>query len=381
MNYEALRVGLPSKKRKYDLLTADDVAGDCYLEGAYLYVLYYNYINDENSSTYVKLIDLNNFNGSEEQVENLSFHSNISANSIRLGEDCLILAGRRNFIIKKSTGATLLDEYGDTISDFWQKSGSCFIHEGLYYRPLNILKPEEGIDVYDLGSRSIVKHLDVDVQNPRILNKYLFAGVNNRNNLCIYSMKDGGLVFELQTEEYFSGFDSGRLRFEHYGDVLAVACGGAVVALDLNKLEVVKHVECLSEEIIQKAIIEYNTNESTFSISGISIFGDLIFVFGGRRVSFLMCIDISDFSFPVRWVNVGMKKILAKYSGGDVLFAIKDSRPVAFDAYNGELIWEASAATIANKIQIGDTWVVFSQLSGEFQCFKWTKEYISPCRN
>ena len=70
----------------------------------------------------------------------------------------------------------------------------------------------------------------------------------------------------------------------------------------------------------------------------------------------------------------------ALYAGGDVIFGIEDCRPTARDVYSGDKIWEGSASFIANKIQIGDGWVVYWQFSGQIQCFDWKKPYISPHR-
>lgn len=80
------------------------------------------------------------------------------------------------------------------------------------------------------------------------------------------------------------------------------------------------------------------------------------------------------------WLDVG-DKIIINNVPGDLIYGKLDGHPVAIDKYSGKVEWKSKASNFANVIRVGNSWVVYSTLKGNLQCFKMKNEiYCSPNR-
>ena len=94
----------------------------------------------------------------------------------------------------------------------------------------------------------------------------------------------------------------------------------------------------------------------------------------------MMYVTVSEADMKLAWLVHSRSKVTVANTEGDLLFGIEDARPKAWDKFTGEEIWQASAGTMARGIELGDNWVVYTHPSGDLQCFKWKKPYLSPHR-
>jgi hypothetical protein len=374
-----IEVGLPRKKRYFDLLTENDINGNCFLDCSILYLSKWDCSIEDSPSYQIKVINLNVFDGNEKS------HPFIIESSTDTYDACSVdgyiyLSSEYSCILEKGSQKVLFSEKEDEIPSDWAAIRGGIIRDNNYYRWVD-RKDNIKIDIWNIADKKILGRFDIDLKNASFVGDSLMGGTRPNGNFAIFSITENRNIFELDSQKYFNCIPAHQIHFAQSGNKLALACNDSIVVLDLGELEVIKHINCLQHEAIQAVIQQYNSKESKLAVSEISFAENVVIISGGRRISYVMCIDIVNEHKPIRWVHTGFDDNHTKYIGGDLIFGIEDSRPVAWDVYTGEMVWQASAGTIANCIQIGDGWVVYSQISGYIQCFKWTKPYISPHRS
>lgn len=377
-----VEVGLPPKKRQFDLMTADNVYGSCLLQGSVLYLVYNIFREGSNiSDIEIKEVDLNSFDGNEDEAATVFRKNNMNVSDLRVGGDYFVsVDGELNNVIHKDKWAEVFSDEEEKDSQNWKFSAGIFTVGGHYYRQIDRDKPQLGIDVVEIESKKVVGNLKVDFVFPLYVGDGLIAGERVDGSFGLFSIANNSFVYELSVEKYFNRSPGSKIYFSRFKEKLALACSDSVVIFDLHTYELIQHVNCLQDKMTQSIIDEYDSKESHFKIRGLSFSDDFVFIYGDTFCPYLMCINVNNNEKPVQWVYTAWYEIAAEYSGGDLIFGIEKKRPVAWDIFSGEKVWEGSAGTIANRIEIGDGWVVYSQFSGYIQCFGWKKPYISPHR-
>ncbi len=376
---EAVSVGLPSYKRKFDLMNREGVNGDCLLKGSLLYTLYNDFTDENKTLSSIKVIDLDSFNGDEESVEALySCENKHVFDVVSAGEGSFLLAGDRNIIVSSvDEGIQTVSEFDMALPTGWKISYSAFVIGNLYYRQLDDENPALGIDVFDLDARSVISHLDLDLVNPSYIGSGLIVGKRENGNFAIYSMKEHTFLSEFCSKTYFNCPSESKLDFHFslFENNLAIARNDSVLVVELNGFSVAHNIQPFADEKFKSRLAYHSGEISDFVIAGISFAGKCVVIHGGF-FSFLMCIDL-DAESMVQWVYDEGGELQSNYVGGGLIYGLEASRPVAWDVCSGECVWRASAGAVANKIQIGDGWVVYSQSSGYVQCFRWDNVYKS----
>ena len=378
-----MQVGLPRKKRHFDLLNRQDINGFAYLEQTKLYLSIWDYSNIDNPRNHLKIIDLNTFDGNEDSEPVLIDNAQEGFRALPTDKFIYLLASEaRGCIIDKKTFKQLFADCNELAQGWVKSSGE--IYNDKFYRWVDN-KEHQKIEIIDISSKKIIGSIECDIQSGQLVPGRIFIddliiGTRPNGNFAIFSIKDNQYVYELDSEQYFDCIPSRDIKFAYSENQIALACNGIVVMIDIENLEVTHHIHCLQHQSIQEAINQYNSNELKLPINDISFAENRIVVSGGRRISYVMCLDLTNKTAPIQWVSIGFKDNHTAYVGGDLIFGIYKSRPVAWDVFSGEMVWQASAGTITSRIQIGDGWLVYSQAGGYIQCFKWNKPYISPHR-
>ncbi len=383
-------VGKPSKKKIFDLAGKDVGSSDCALKGNDLYVLYYFSAHDKDSkigkasSCCIKKIDLDSFGGDESGVPNIYSIENIAPGSGYVAllnrDDYLVAIGDPIVVIDPSKSEVVFDESKIEKYSHWSqpRKGGAFFFEENYYRMVDGQNLSKGLDVYGVKERKVIDHHDIDIDWPVIHRSGLIIGQRQSGFLAIYSIKEKRIVFELPPP--VSGFLKFNLmRSPDFEDRLAIIHGDNVLTVNLKTMDVTHKINYLQARLVQDFMRNFKTSEKYSFATKISGFGDFLTVSGGTANGYVFLLNLLK-SDPMSWVYGNWHSVIAHYAGGDLVFGIDSKRPVAWDVYNGEKVWEASAPTSANIVQVGDRWVVYHQAAGYIQCFDWKKPYISPHR-
>lgn len=385
-------VGIPAKKSKFDLAGEDIDNADCKLYGSELYVIYNVYDKESKitnpHSACLKKINLNTFDGDETRapsIYSVEGLNNKQAYGYLIDQaGAIVVSGDPVLLIDKKTSNILINENQIDSDDSWSRAGIKvgFIFEENYYRVVDFENSEKGIDVYNINDKKIIDHLDIDINCPALVYEFgLIIGSRKNGNLAIYSIRQKKILLELSLPGHggpgvlrFDLIDMGGARSR-----LAVICGNAILVVNLSDMKITHEINYLNSSFVQNFTADYLTKIQYCYANSISGAGDLLAVSGGASSSYVMLLDLSK-SDPIQWLYGNYYDVISYYAGGDLIFGIDKSRPVAWDVFSGEKVWEASSGTIANTIQIGGQWVVYHQLCGYIRCFQWKKPYISPHR-
>lgn len=373
-----MNIGLPRKKRHFDLLTSDSVSGNCFLDGNKLYLSIWDYTNIDEPKCAAKVLDLDNFDGDINNYPSFFLGTNEDFTFIPV-EDYVFCSSEWSMILDRKKYQVIFSETEHKIPDDWEEYGGV-IKNGFYYRRVSDEKSKR-IDILDISNTNIINQIETDIKNIVFVADELIVGTRPNGNFAIFSISKNEYIYELNSEQYFNCTPSRDIKFSYSDNKIALSCNGIVVVVDVQELEVIHHIHCLETETMKNTFEKYrryDALESNFSIENISFADNRIIVNGNKFFTYVACIDLTLDSENIKWVFKEWDPTYSHYIGGDLVFGIEDSRPVAWDVFSGEMVWQASAGTIANRIQIGDGWVVYSQLSGYIQCFKWRKPYLSP---
>lgn len=371
--------GIPDKKAKFRLAEKNCDYASCILNGDVLYI-WYERRCDEGLLNCLRKIDLNEF-VSPEEVFYDGMNNSVWASTLRGYGEYLCVSGGLGAVYRKQDLSVVYVETDDCIDlNRWGDFSFNFIHADKFYRAIDAFESlEKGFDVVDIGTWEVVGHLDLDFKDLRIAKSGLCCGIRKNSNFSIYSLDKSEIVFELSVLSLFGSGDmrSSEFKYSVQDDLVSVLCAGIVVVVDLNSFSIVQKVEYLHlSEVIEKSA-EVGLDLSKFFMSNVDFRGDDIVLSSSRGG---VCISASR--GIVRWAKLYPANV--EFSGscisGDMIFGVKDSRPVAWDRYTGEDVWAASSCLPCKSIQVGDGWLVYSQVSGHIACYKMTKPYVSPHR-
>jgi hypothetical protein len=380
-----VKVGVPRKKRYFDINSDSQGGGSCFINSNVLYVHYCFYnLETDAKSTSIKKFNLDIFSGNENDGEELYFDKEDSVPFVCDYGDYILLVDDKNKVFDKKSLNVILSESKEQFSSGYGVSFNCFIIDNGFYRQLDREKPELGYDVIDLPSKIVVKHLDVNLEWPKNIDGRFIVGLNTANKVEIFSIDENKAMCQLDGRQYFdhdADLEPGRIKYALSDSRLAIGYRGVVLIVNLENFSVLQTIDCFKFDEFLAVYEEENglPNIPSSYIEGLVFFENTLLIHGGPRLSFLMSINLHD-PENLNWVLATYYLDAIRYVGGDLIFGIDGGRPVAWDFYTGEKIWEASAGTIGNKIQIGDGWVVVDANAGYIQCFKWKKPFISPHR-
>ncbi len=371
--------GIPRKKPEFRLAEKNCDYASCVLDGSVLYV-WYERRSGENLRNCLRKIELNSFSG----VEEVSYDGeNVSAwaSTLHNHDEYLCVSGGLGAVFKKDDLSPMYMETDDYISlNGWGDFSLNFLYGGKFYRAVDASgETGKGFDVVDISNWSLVGHVGIDFKNIRVTEKGLCCGIRDDFSFAVYSLVSAEVIFELSVLDIVGpgNVRNDRVTYSIQGDLVALLYRDIVVVIDLNDFSVVREIKySLLEEVISKSA-EVDLDPTRLIMSGVDLGGDDIVLSSSRGA---ICISASQ--GLVRWVNLFPNNI--EFSGscisGDIIFAVKDSRPIAWDRYTGEDVWAASNCLPCKEIQAGDGWLVYSQVCGHIACYRWKKPYISPHR-
>ncbi|WP_415845173.1 hypothetical protein ACMYUJ_21580 [Stutzerimonas zhaodongensis] len=381
-----MSVGIPKNKASYNLAGKGvcDYA-DCILVDDDLYVLYENVAARSGENVlWIKKINLNTFDGREEKHPDL-FRKHLrpeleGASTLHVGGNNVLVEGREGLVISSTDRALILDEEVCAIEK-WKSPMENFFSDNSYFRSSDVNDPAKGYDIFDVERKVITGHLDCDLSFVKPISKWLIAGQRKNTNLAIFSIKDNCYVFELDNSRYrYRSQDTLRIiRFASTEESLFALCGDALVVVDLEKFSVVKELNYLDSNFLQKLLVKYDCSKADLLASSISVERFGVVLSGGFNPGYVLCLDMIKEN-PYIWLNDGYDDMLGVCSKEDIVFGLDNRRPTAWDKFTGEKIWVASARGMANNVQVGRGWLVCSQVAGYIACYQLKKSFVSPYR-
>ncbi|WP_152644465.1 hypothetical protein [Pseudomonas sp. FeS53a] len=370
--------GIPNKKVEFRLAEKNCDYASCFLDGRVLYV-WYERRCDDGLMNCLRRINLDEFAGSEE-VSYVDVNNARWASTLHDYGDYLGVSGGLGGVFRKSDLSPVYMETGDYIAlNRWGGYSFNFFYGRKFYRAVDFLEaPDKGFDVVDIDGWDVVGHLDLDLKDACSFGSGLCCGVKADSSFVIYSLEKEAVVLELSLSDLLGARNAQEeVKYSARGDLVLVHCAGLIVVIDVNDLAVVRRIEYSREELVAEKLTDAGLVFSNLSLSAIN-FGDEDVVLSFSRGA--ICIAIKQ--GEVRWAK--LYPLNVNFSGscisGDVIFGVKNDRPVAWDRYTGEDLWEAASRLPCKNIQAGEGWLVYSQIGGHIACYKWKKSYVSPYR-
>jgi hypothetical protein len=231
----------------------------------------------------------------------------------------------------------------------------------------------------------VVDFLDCDIEDRTIPYEGVLYGERANGNFALFSLVDKEYCFEVDCVKYGAVRGSAGLQYCLDGELIYLLYGEYVLVLDVAKRELVKEICYASSEVLQRLRSEKRIQRG--------VTADLICVRDGV-VALTNCwiggwggvIDTRR-SDELLWVNT-WDDVTVMNMAGDLLYVTMPDRnvgagidyfPAVIDMYNGNIVWKAKQSTYANVIRVGNSWVVYSTISGNLQCYKMKNEvYHSP---
>lgn len=346
-----------------------------------LYVLY-SLKSEQAGTNFLREFPLNEFDGKEAEVPTIyALQGLTSFRPFFCANNQLYMSGTRPEILDLTTKEMLYSEFVSRANPEWSDFGFVFTYGGAVYRTVVWNDRSKGLDV--IRDYRVVAHLplDIDFYHPPT-DHYFYGFGTAREVFSVYSLETNTLLLELDLAPYRIGEWPLKKHVDRDGNRLFVLAGNSVLLIDLepNAAVVVGQLNYVQQPAFQALLSNEHITGNSYAYK-ISAARDGFAIFNARSRSFMMYVTVSaagDMKYA--WVVHTRREITAINTEGDLVFGIDDARPKAWDKFTGEQVWEASAGTIANGIHLGDHWVVFTHPSGDLQCFRWKKPYISPHR-
>ena len=223
-------------------------------------------------------------------------------------------------------------------------------------------------------------HLPLDLEFDRpFADQYFYGFSVSREVFCVYSLDTQTILLELDLEPYRIDQLPIDKQVVRCGNRLFVLAGSSVLLIDLELNRLVaefNHVEQEAFQALRSAGYIYS-NAYAYKIS---VAHDGFVLSHASSPSFMMYVTVCGTDMRFAWISHSRSEVTVINTEGDLLFGIEDARAKAWDKFTGEEIWQASAGTMASGIELGDNWVVYTHPSGDLQCFRWKKPYLSPHR-
>lgn len=289
-------------------------------------------------------------------------------------DNIVLVQGVAGLVLDAKTLEVLFTEES-VRTDSWKHGGYAFIHDGLYYRRRAVLQPVGGIDVVDMKTSGIVDFIDCDIKGRTPPYEGLLYGERANGNFALYSLSEKEYCFEVDCAKY--GEVKGRgLRYCLDGCFVYLLCGEFVLILDIARRGLVEEIHYASSEVLRdlekEKKIRRGVRADLIAVSDGVIALSNCWIYGWGGVIDTRRSD--EFSWINVWGDVAIKSV-----AGDLLYAMAGENPVAIDKYSGNIVWQSKKSSFANAIRVGNSWVVYSTIGGNLQCYKMKDEaYHSP---
>ena len=373
-----IQVGKPRKKRAFDFDGQAKTCGNCLLVDKTLYLL-------RSASEGAQLVDINleEFDNNESGVTVFPLPEVFGGSGIyrRLTKfgSCILIEGPKALIFDANENKIIFDNAHIAASS--GEGGFAAFHENYFYQVVDKFRSEKGIDVYDVKLGKLVEHLDIDIRVPTTHPLGFLIGERNEQLLTVFSLREGRVVYTLSAQDYCQ---HDYLRFSAVNSTigehrLTVVCGGVLVVIDLVSLEITHEIDYLHSDEMTTFVSEFSTTLGYCYAHTVKGWNNFVVLAGGSHRGYVILIDLSS-DVPIRWLYPSYHNTTALYSGGDLVFGTERSRAVAWDAYAGDQIWEASAASISDHPVVGDGWIAYHNSTSYVECYRWKSPYVSPHR-
>lgn len=373
--------GIPPKKAQFKALTGQCPLGTC-LHGNVLYVLYCCNTNAElGPSSFLKRIDLSQFDGDFLQQPS-TYSKEVTTPGprvINIIEDALVICGAQPEILALDGSTVIYSETEGGLNPYWEPGSWVHYWEKKVYRGYSYHAPELGVDVVDVHTQSILLHLDLDIHYSGPWQGELMCGERVNGNFAVYSLREQRYLFELPLERYRRVNPQEKIIVRVSEGRAYVLVDDTLLLIDIASGQLLREISYLQFPEVQAHMQAERLSMARACASNMSVCGASVvltlFSIGG----YALYLDLLQ-EQPRVWLWSGGRDVVALNCPGDLVYGLSSAVPMAWDKYSGEVVWQMKGPTATNKIQVGDQWLVFSQLAGYIQCHHWKKPYISPHR-
>ncbi|MBB2497456.1 hypothetical protein [Aquipseudomonas ullengensis] len=363
-------VGIPAKKATFRFAQKFDGVVSAALGNDHLYVQY----GTAAGKRYFKDFDLQHYSGDEEsEPAQLGQEVEVRWRPMFLHGNLLHVYGEQPELIDVSQWERIYSEYEGTANPDWSIDGRFVYHGKQIYRAFGWNDYTQGLDI--VRDSKVIGHADIDIQYFMPCTDGLIYGVRlSSPTFCVYSIIENTVKLEVPLAHYEFAYDEPTASVSRCGDRLHVLAGNHVLIIDLATFSVVAEFAYFNTDFMQTLLSGLKYKNAAIS-HFISASGSTLVLSGAK---YLLCLSTADGS--VLWGRENNYDMLAANTDGDLVFGLEERRPRAWDKYTGDEVWQASAGTIANSIDVCGNWLVFYQPAGDIQCFTWKKPYTSPHR-
>lgn len=363
-----MAVGIPAKKATFRFAQKFDGVVCAALGNDHLYVQY----GTKSGKRYFKDFDLRHYSGDEEsEPALLDQEAEVRWRPMFLHGNLLHVYGEQPELIDVNQWERIYSEYDGTANPNWSIDGRFVYHGKHTYRAFGWNNYTQGLDIVRDGK--IIGHADIDIQYFMPCADGLIYGVRlSAPTFCVYSITEGTVKLEVPLAHYEFAYDEPTASVSRRGDRLHVLAGNHILIIDLVSFSIVAEFAYFNTDFMQALLtgLKYKNAAIPHFISA----SESTLILSGAK--YLLCLSTVDGS--VLWGHESKSDMIAANTDGDLVFGLEERRPRAWDKYTGDEVWQASAGTTANTIEVCGNWVIFYQPAGDIQCFTWKKPYTSP---
>ncbi len=372
-----MTVGIPAKKPVFCLARDYEGVVSCVLNESSLYVLYSSRTSE--GEGFVRAFNLDEFDGREDLLPKLCVRSKDS-----VWRDCfyldghLYVYGKRPELIDVSSFEAVYSEHVGKASADWSDAGRFFFNQGRIFRNFDTTEFSKGLDIVE--NCNVVGHMDLDVEfNGPFPDDLVYGFSQIRSSFCIYSLASNALVLEIGIDKYRVANLPIKKSISRSGSKLYVLVGCSVLLIDLELNVLISEFNYFDTDFFKEVISERGVSHPVLPYRISACEGGAV-ITNASSDGLIMYLGWNGVSLSLLWARKAASAIYAENTAGDLIYGIEARKPRAWDKFTGVEVWQASVGTTGNTINIGGSWVVYSQMSGDIQCFAWKKPYLSPHR-
>ncbi|WP_146173208.1 hypothetical protein [Ectopseudomonas oleovorans] len=373
--------GVPQKKAEFKSLTGRRPLEVC-LHGSILYVLYCLNTNRAlGPSSFLKKIDLNSFDGDFLKHPS-TYEREVTipgSRMINLIDDALVICGALPEILSLDGATIIYTEAEGELNANWDPDSWLHYWDGRVYRGYGYHVPEQGVDVIDIHTKCIIHHLDLDIRYESPWQGELMCGERVNGNFAVYSLRERRYLVDLSLQHYRGVNPQKRIVAKVSEGRAYVLAGATLLVIDIASGQLLREISYLQLAEMQAHMQVERLSMARACASNMSICGTSVILTLFSVGGYALYLDLAQ-EQPRVWLWSGGRDVVALNCPGDLVYGLSSAVPMAWDKYSGEVVWQMKGPTATNKIQVGDQWLVFSQLAGYIQCHHWKKPYISPHR-
>lgn len=370
-----MAVGIPAKKATFRFAHQFNGVVSTAISEDQLYVLYSS--KESEGKRYFKAFDLSRYSGAEDEVQpQLIRQAAPRWRPMFMNNGLLHVYGENPELVDVSQWQSRYSEYELVANSEWAVDGRFVYDGGRVYRAFGWNDYTCGLDVVENGK--VVDHVDIDIQYFMPADDGLIYGVRlSSPTFCVYSLTEKAVKLEISLDRFEFAPGVTLAPTSRDGDRLYVLAGDHVLIIDLSSFTVVGEFAYFNTKFMQTLLGCLKYRNLAFP-RYISAHGNTVLLSNVNSSGFVLCLSSVDGA--QLWARKSNAEMLAMNTDGDLVFGLEESRPRAWDKFSGGEVWQASAGTIANTIEVSDNWVVYHQPAGDIQCFTWKKPYSSPHR-